>query len=86
MSNIVREKDAITPEQCRAARGLLGWSQSDLESESGVARKTLADFEAGKRSPYQRTLNEIRAALENGGVEFIDSNGGGPGVRLKAAG
>jgi hypothetical protein len=25
----------------------------------------------------------IRAALERGGVEFIEENGGGPGVRLK---
>ena len=25
----------------------------------------------------------IRKALESGGVEFIDENGGGPGVRLR---
>jgi hypothetical protein len=25
----------------------------------------------------------VRSALENGGVEFIEENGGGPGVRLR---
>jgi hypothetical protein len=25
----------------------------------------------------------VRRALENAGVEFIDENGGGPGVRLR---
>ena len=28
----------------------------------------------------------VRRALEAAGVEFIDENGGGPGVRLKKAG
>lgn len=73
----------ITPEQCRAARALLGWSQSDLELESKVARKTLADFEGSKRFPYERTLCEIRRALEWAGVIFIPENSEGPGVRLR---
>ncbi len=71
----------LTPEQCRAARGLLGWSQSELERCAGVARKTLADFEGGKRSPYDRTLADIRAALESAGVIFI--NGNEPGVKMR---
>jgi transcriptional regulator with XRE-family HTH domain len=73
----------ITPEQCRAARGLIGWSQGDLESAAKVARKTLVDFERGARTPYLRTLAAIRTALEAAGVEFIPENGGGAGVRLK---
>lgn len=44
---------------------------------------TLADFETGKRRPYDRTLADIRAALEAGGVAFVDQNGMGPGVRLR---
>jgi len=27
--------------------------------------------------------NKLQRALESGGVEFINENGGGPGVRLK---
>jgi transcriptional regulator with XRE-family HTH domain len=81
MSNIAQE--GITSAQCRAARALLGWSQSELEVAAQVARKTLADFEAGKRQPIRATIAAIRAALETAGVIFIDQNGEGPGVRLR---
>jgi transcriptional regulator with XRE-family HTH domain len=74
---------SINPAQCRGARGLLGWSQSDLSKASKTATKTIADFERGAREPYPRTLEDVRGALENGGIEFIDENGGGPGVRLR---
>ena len=83
MSTIERGK-FMTPEQCRAARALLGWSQGTLEERSGVARKTIADFEGGKKKrPYQQTLESIRSALEAAGVEFQDPDNGGPGVRLQ---
>lgn len=68
--------------QCRGARGLLGWSQSDLAKASKTATKTIADFERGARVPYPRTLEGMQDALENAGIEFIEENGGGPGVRL----
>ena len=73
---------AISPEQCRAARGLLGWSQSDLSKASKTATKTIADFERDVRQPYERTLGDVIAAFERAGVEFIPENGGGAGVRL----
>jgi len=43
------------------------------------------DFERGARQPYNRTLVDIRRALEDAGVIFIDAEEGigGPGVRLK---
>ena len=74
---------SITSAQCRGARGLLGWSQADLSKESKTATKTIADFERGAREPYPRTLEDVRRALEIGGVEFVAENGGGPGVRLR---
>jgi predicted transcriptional regulator len=73
----------LTPEQCRAARALLAWSQYDLETKAKVAQKTIALFELGKRAPRDRTTDKLRAALEKAGVEFIEENGGGPGVRLR---
>jgi transcriptional regulator with XRE-family HTH domain len=60
---------------------LLGWSQDPLAAASGVAKATIANFELGKRAPYERTLKDIRAALERAGVEF--TNGKQPGVRMK---
>ncbi len=73
----------LSPAQCRAARALLDWSQAQLATACKVATKTLADFERGNRTPYDRTLVDIRAALEAAGVEFIAQNGGGVGVRLR---
>ncbi len=55
----------------------------DLANAAQVAHATLTEFEAGKRTPYPRTLTAIRAALEAAGAEFIAENGGGPGVRLR---
>lgn len=62
---------------------MLGITREQLAVASGVAHATLADFEGNKRQPYGRTLAAIRAALEAAGVEFIEENGGGPGVRLR---
>ncbi|MER8492245.1 helix-turn-helix domain-containing protein [Mesorhizobium australicum] len=73
----------LSPAQCRAARALLDWSQAQLSAASKVATKTLADFERGNRTPYDRTLADIRVALEAAGVIFVDENGEGPGVRLR---
>ena len=65
---------------------MLGWSQADLANSAKVARQTVVDFERGARTPYTNNLAAIRAAIEAAGVEFIDPNGGGPGVRLKRGG
>jgi len=76
----------ISSEQCRAARSLLGWSQDQLSAASKVAKATIANFEAGKRSPYERTLFDIQEALEAGGVVFVaagESSIAGDGVRFK---
>lgn len=62
---------------------MLRMKRNELAEASQVAVATLADFEAGKRSPHPRTLSAIRAALEAAGVEFIAENGGGAGVRLR---
>jgi transcriptional regulator with XRE-family HTH domain len=73
----------ITPEQCRAARGLLDWSQAELADKAAVGIVTVRQFEAGAHEPRRATLDVIRRAFESAGVEFIDQNGGGPGLRLK---
>jgi predicted transcriptional regulator len=72
----------ITPAQCRAARGLLSWSQQDLADHAEVGVVTIHQLEAGTSQPRRATLDVIRRAFERAGVVFIDENGGGPGVRL----
>jgi transcriptional regulator with XRE-family HTH domain len=73
----------ITAEQCRAARGLLDWSQAELADKAAVGIVTVRQFEAGLHEPRRATLDVIKRAFESAGVEFIDQNGGGPGLRLK---
>ncbi|WP_082519798.1 helix-turn-helix transcriptional regulator [Rhizobium sp. Root1220] len=78
---------SISGAQCRAARGLLGWSQSQLCDAATVGRATLANFETGTSTPYERTLRDIESALQAAGITFVDGNysgSGGPGVRLTA--
>jgi transcriptional regulator with XRE-family HTH domain len=71
------------PEQVRAGRALLDWSQTRLAGEARVSLSTVKDFEAGRRDPMRANLAAMRTALEVAGVEFIAENGGGAGVRLK---
>jgi DNA-binding XRE family transcriptional regulator len=73
----------ITAAQCRAARGLLDWSQQQLADAASVGVVTIRHVEAGKSEPRRSTLYVIKQALESAGVEFTDENGGGPGVRLR---
>jgi transcriptional regulator with XRE-family HTH domain len=70
----------MTPDQSRAARGLLDWSQAELAARSNLSESTVRDFEKGRRVPSINNLAAIRRALEVAGVEFID--GDQPGVRL----
>lgn len=74
---------SLTPDQCRAGRALLGWSQDQLAAKSKVAKATIANFEAYKREPYDRTLSDLRQVMEAAGVLFIDQNGEGTGARLR---
>jgi transcriptional regulator with XRE-family HTH domain len=69
--------------QCRAARGLLDWSQQDLADHAGLGIVTVRQIEAGTTEPRRATLVVLKQAFERAGVDFIDENGGGPGVRLR---
>jgi len=73
----------ISPAQCRAARALIDWSQTELASQAGLGLSTVVDFERERRSVSGNALGTIRKALEAAGVQFIDKNGGGSGVRLR---
>ena len=76
---------ALTSQQIRAARALLRWRAQDLAKASAVGVATIRRAELSDRETSMTAPNDtaVRRALESAGVEFIDENGGGPGVRLR---
>lgn len=73
--------------QIKAARALLGWSQDQLAQAASLSVPTVKRAEGQAAiSASADAVAAIRAALESAGVQFLDENGGGPGVRLRARG
>jgi len=75
----------LTSAQIRAARALLRWSAEDLARASTLGITTIRRAELSEDETSMTAANNlaVRRALEAAGVEFIDENGGGPGVRLR---
>jgi transcriptional regulator with XRE-family HTH domain len=75
----------IAPDQCRAARALLGWSAQQVADASGIGIATIKRFESGQ-SVHMTTVERVQASLEAAGMVFIEpgrpSATGGAGVRL----
>ncbi len=73
---------SITVAQLRAARALLGWSQTELGNHAGLSLPTVRRVETGHGPKVSDDARQkLRAALETAGIEFLDGNA--PGVRLK---
>ncbi|MEZ2129932.1 MULTISPECIES: helix-turn-helix domain-containing protein [unclassified Sinorhizobium] len=73
----------LTPALCRAARGLLDWTQSDLADKAAISRSTIRDYEGRHRDIHRATEAQLRLAFENGGVAFVELEGLGWGVWAK---
>ena len=75
----------LSSAQIRAARALLRWSAEDLARQSALGVNTIRRAEVAEEGISLTAANNlaIRRAFENAGVELIDENGGGPGVRLR---
>jgi hypothetical protein len=76
---------SLSSAQIRAARALLKWSAQDLARESALGVNTVRRAEVAEEGISLTAANElaIRRTFETAGVEFIDENGGGAGVRLQ---
>jgi transcriptional regulator with XRE-family HTH domain len=75
----------VSIRQVKAARALLAWSQERLAEEANISIPTIKRLEAadGLLTGRVGTTNKICEALGAAGIEFIEENGGGPGVRLR---
>ena len=72
----------MTPEQCRAAREMLGWNQEVLGCRASVAPGTVSSFERDARRTTALVVGKLRRTLEGAGIEF----GVGGTVRKKVMG
>lgn len=72
----------MKPVQLKMARAALGWGVRELAGFSGLTANTVTRIENGADAK-QSTIDALRKALEEGGVEFIPENGGGAGVRMR---
>jgi DNA-binding XRE family transcriptional regulator len=77
----------IKPPQCRAARALLNWTQSDLAEHTAISAVSIRAFEKGGEM-RESNLRLIKLTFESAGIIFQDEGEmvqGGIGVRLKAS-
>ena len=68
----------MSPEQVRAARNWLAWTQAELAAKANVGLSTVKDYEGGKRTPIANNLEAIKKALEDGGIRFTETAVSGP--------
>ena len=73
-----------TAAQIRAARHLVGLSQADIATRTGLSLPTIKRVESDRTvSVSMEAAAAVRSALEAAGVIFVEENGEGPGVRLR---
>jgi hypothetical protein len=84
-SRSLMARKPLVSAQIRAARALLRWSADDLARESALGVNTIRRAELAEDETSMTAANDlaVRRAFETAGIQFIDENGGGPGVRLR---
>jgi transcriptional regulator with XRE-family HTH domain len=73
----------VTSAQLRMARAALNWTVRELAAATGLHRNTITNIEVGRYAGDETSLAVIERVLTKAGIEFLDENDGGPGVRLR---
>ena len=77
--------DRITPAQIRGARGMLDWSMVQLAGAAQLSVSTIKRMEMAEPQPISdAAFRSVRGAFEAAGVQFLNDNGAGHGVRLRS--
>ena len=71
-------KAMLSPQQSRAARGWLGWSQDQLAKQANVALRTIASFERGEQIPRPNNIDAMKRVIEAAGVRLLFDDLGEP--------
>jgi ribosome-binding protein aMBF1 (putative translation factor) len=66
----------MSPEQSRAARAWLGWSQDQLASRGNVSVNTVRNFEGGQKVIHPNSIASMRQAIEGAGIKLLFDEGG----------
>jgi ribosome-binding protein aMBF1 (putative translation factor) len=84
-TEVKMKKGSLSSAQIRAARALLRWSAAELAQQAALGANTIRRAEVAEHETSLTAANDlaVRRALEAAGVEFINENGGGVGVRLR---
>jgi len=72
----------MSPEQCRAARAWLDWSQQELADHASVSLSTVRDFEKGRHAPIANNIAAMRRALEGAGLKLVFENEKATGITV----
>ena len=79
-----QKQSLMFPNQCRAARGLLKWTQPRLAQESGVGLSTINRYENETRPPRKTAVIRLQSTFERAGLIFLFADpAGGIGVRIR---
>lgn len=75
----------ITSGQIKAARALVNWTARELAAKAEIGFSTLIRLESadGVPSGNIKTIDSVKKALEDAGIEFIGSPDSQAGVRWK---
>jgi DNA-binding XRE family transcriptional regulator len=73
----------LTPALCRAARGFLDWTQTELAENAGVSRSTIRDYEGNRHDIHRATEAQLRLAFEEGDLVFLDAGALGWAIALR---
>jgi DNA-binding transcriptional regulator YiaG len=74
----------LTPEQSRAARAWMDWTQEQFAKMAKVSISTVRDFESGKRVPIANNLEAMRRAIEEHGLELLFYGDKATGIVMRA--
>lgn len=66
----------MTPTQSRAARAMLNLDIKSVCKAAAIGKRTLSEFELGRRSPNASTLAKIEAFYISSGIAFEDTGAG----------
>ena len=73
----------LTPEQSRAARGWLDWTQAELAERARVSLSTVKGFESGERKPIANNVDALERAFADEGIRLTESGGQAIGIAFE---